>query len=96
MFEFNVRLKNGHHTPDIVNKDEIVSWYNDRMEGFDEILDVFNIVVSHTDNHYWIAFDTAREVDDVLEMLIDPDDDGNYPIMYDGIPYLIMGHLMPP
>lgn len=76
---------------EILSNNEIIRWYNDRMEGVDEILDVYNIEVSYDNNNWWITFDTEREVDDVLEMLIDPDDDGNYPIEYNGISYLIRG-----
>ena len=91
--------------PNFTVADIIVNWYNAIEGKSPNVWGAKNIVFSHNtkadkkmDNQRFNMF-VEFELDDyndecpeeVSNMLIDPDDDGNYPIKINGIVYLVSG-----
>ncbi len=80
--------------------DDTIEWYNIRCEEYASITDeISNPVVTYLSNEYCykVEFDMEGIYEDAkfqAEMLVDPDDDGNYPIVSNGETFLIMGELI--
>lgn len=80
--------------------DDTIEWYNIRCEEYASITDeISNPVVTYLSKEccYKVEFDMKGSYDDAkfqAEMLVDPDDDGNYPILSNGETFLIMGELI--
>ncbi len=73
------------------NKDAVVKWYNEM--NYDKENFRVEYVIS---NVFKITYDTDDENEDrcMMEIVADPDDDGNYPIKIKGRMYLIAGKII--
>ncbi len=81
---------------DVFDEDDIVDWYNDQCA--DNYYDAHNASVRYdqTRGCYVLEFDINGSYEDAkfaAELLVDPDDDGNYPVKSEGQTCLIYGEL---
>jgi len=73
--------------------DKIISWYYDRMKNDYLQTYAFNIMFTHIkDNEFQINCVLQGSMIDI-EMLVDPDDDGNHTLNIDNIEFLVKGRL---
>lgn len=73
--------------------DKIIDWYYDRMKNDYMQTYAFNILFTHIkDNEFQIKCVLQGSMIDI-EMLIDPDDDGNYTLKIDNIEFLVKARL---
>lgn len=73
--------------------DKIIDWYYDRMKNDYIQTYAFNIMFNHiADNEFQIK--CVLEGSGIsIEMLIDPDDDGNHTLKIDNIEFLVKGRI---
>jgi hypothetical protein len=71
----------------------IIDWYYDRMKNDYIQTYAFNILLTHIkDNEFQIKCVLQGSMINI-EMLIDPDDDGNHTLNIDNIEFLVKGRL---
>ncbi len=81
-------------------KDDIIEWYEDH--GF-EIIGMYggtNPMIEHSENDtYIISYtpdptSTKSQIRNIMELIVDIDENGNYPIEKDGRTYLVYGEIV--
>ena len=92
--ENDFELKNVQNNKDFM---KIFEWYQTQIHFVSQICEITISNMYHLDNQ--IYFESNEDIDPyLLEDIIDPDNDGNYPItLYDNQLYLIFGknlHIM--
>lgn len=89
------------HSSEINNKlyiDEIVNWYQDLCNIYDDYYEYSNGYVKYDSSRecYVLELDMDGSYEDakfLAEILVNPNEDGNYPIELEGVSYLIFGEL---
>ncbi len=96
LYSFTPHIKGAYEfgLKKVENNDDflkIFDWYKIRLNDVSEIFDVKIDMISHESNK--IYFTSKQYIDALtLEDLVDPDSDGNYPIILsDNKTYLIFG-----
>ena len=86
--ENDITLKKVENNDDFL---KIFHWYQIQINKLSEIFDIEIKMISHVSNK--IFFVSKQKInDDLLEDFVDPDSDGNYPIILsDNQNYLIFG-----
>lgn len=97
--EFAVALTNKYGERHIAYDPEIVVlWYKIRLTDLASIYDVQIIDVVHVRDDmykisYMMSYETDEDINVINYLLVDPDDDGNYPITIDKVKYLVSGRM---
>ncbi len=98
-FEFIVSLTNKYDERHIAYDPEIVVlWYRNQLADVASIYDLQIIDIAYVrDDIYKVSYMMSQESDENIKvinyLLVDPDDDGNYPITIDQVEYLVSGRM---
>lgn len=94
-FEFTAEVIDSLWNEDIAKK--VLSWY--KSFGDDLSTKLSNIKIEHISGHRYRGMYNIKDIsneDDLifeLRMVVDPDDDGNYPITINRKKYIVIGKL---
>jgi len=98
-FELSVRMRNStqsiiHFTPELMKK--LIKWYKKSTADLFEILGVDTKItkIGYQCNKIKMTIKTLDMTGpkDMMGIVVSPDDDGNYPMHYNGQDYLISGN----
>lgn len=97
-FEFIVELTNNSIKVSDVS-DKLVEWYKTNCVGIEETYGIKITEVSYVERDifkikYSMTEDSDEDIDMLNSMLVDVDDDGNYPIKIGKKKYLVSGTLI--
>jgi hypothetical protein len=90
MMEVDIWADDIHKHPKYL-KEEIIEWYKQR--NYDKQEFKINYIFKHI---FKVSYKSDYEEDSAeMQIVADPDDDGNYPIYINNYPYLVAGKIIP-